>query len=117
MSQHFGMAPNYLVATIDEGKVVQRELLAKPSHQGGFHGPPHSPGGGHGGMGAQALHASMAAPIRDCQILVAGGMGRGAHSMLRSVGIEPLLTDITSIDEALEAYIAGTLENRTERMH
>lgn len=113
ISQHFGMAPGYLVATIETGQVTQREMRAKPSHQHGHHGP----GQHHGGPEAAGLHASMAGAIADCQLILAGGMGRGAYLSLKGAGIEPVLTDIANIDEALRQYLAGTLQNRADRLH
>ena len=113
ISQHFGMAPNYLVATIENGEVTHKELRAKASHQQGHHGHAHQ----HGGAEARGLHASMAAPIADCRLVLAGGMGHGAYLSLKSAGIQPMLTDILNIDDALQAYLAGTLQDVDERLH
>ena len=45
--------------------------------------------------------------IGDCQVLIARGMGQGAHYSLTSRGIKPVLTDIQDIREAIDAYLAG----------
>ncbi len=98
--------------TIDHGKEVSREtrskFVAHGEHQEHQHNE-HGHGEGH--------HGQMIDPIRDCQILVAGGMGQGAFNHLKQAGIEALLTDQKSIAGALEAYLAGKLEHRPNRLH
>jgi predicted Fe-Mo cluster-binding NifX family protein len=55
--------------------------------------------------------------INDCQILLARGMGQGAHQGLIARGIKPVLTDIQDIREAVDAYLAGTLLENLQRLH
>ena len=120
ISQHFGRAPLYLVATVEEGKVVNKETREKTGHHT-FATHRHrerAPGEQHGyGSGAQSRHAGMAETISDCQVLIAGGMGWGAYDNMRRYNIETVVTDIRSIEEAVDKYLAGTLPNLTERLH
>ena len=55
--------------------------------------------------------------INDCQVLLARGMGQGAHQSLIARGIKPVLTDIQNIQEAVDAYLAGTLLENLQRLH
>jgi predicted Fe-Mo cluster-binding NifX family protein len=74
--------------------------------------------GGHGtGAGAAARHAAMTEPIRDCAVVLARGMGRGAYLALEQAGLEPFITTETSIADAVRAYAGGELVNHTERLH
>jgi predicted DNA-binding protein (UPF0251 family)/predicted Fe-Mo cluster-binding NifX family protein len=122
ISRHFGRAAYYVVLTIDNGKVVQREQRPKLGH-GHFAGQheahhDHDASGGHGfEPGAQERHASMVQPILDCETLVAGGMGAGAYASIQGAGITPIVTDMQLIDEAATAYVAGTLANHQEYLH
>jgi predicted Fe-Mo cluster-binding NifX family protein len=50
-------------------------------------------------------------------VLVARGMGMGAQQHLVASGIQPILTDLHTIDEAVEHYIAGTLVDNPSRLH
>ncbi len=59
----------------------------------------------------------MAETIADCQVLIAGGMGWGACESLKSRNIEPVVTDVENIDEAISLYLAGKLPNLVERLH
>jgi predicted Fe-Mo cluster-binding NifX family protein len=122
VSRHFGRAPNYLVLTVEDGRVVGRELRDKPGHQH-FAGDPHAdPGHQHGpGHGldpaAQDRHARMAAVISDCQVLLVGGMGAGAYQSMVQAGIRPIVTDIADIGQAVEAVVSGEIVDHTDRLH
>jgi len=119
ISQHFGRAPSYVVVTVEEGKIISKETREKSGHH--TFAAQHqdtAPGEKHGyGAGAQARHTSMMETIADCQVLIAGGMGWGAYDNLKSSNIEPIVTDITSIDEAVKLYLEGKLPNLMERLH
>jgi predicted Fe-Mo cluster-binding NifX family protein len=119
ISQHFGRAPSYVVVTVEEGKIMAKEKRDKSGHHTfAARHQDTAPGEKHGyGAGAQARHASMMETIADCQVLIAGGMGWGAYDGLKSSNIEPIVTDITSIDEAVKLYLEGNLPNLMERLH
>ena len=119
ISQHFGRAPYYVVVSVEEGKIVGRETRPKTGHHTfAAHQPTRlAPGERHGyDEGAQSRHASMAESIADCQALICGGMGWGAYEGMRSYNIEPIVTDVGNIDEAVELYLAGKLANLMERL-
>jgi predicted Fe-Mo cluster-binding NifX family protein len=119
ISQHFGMAPLYVVVTIEDGKVVNKETRPKAGHHNlGGHQEEHTPGQRHGfDAGAQQTHATMAGNISDCQVLIAGGMGWGAYESLKSFHIEPIITDTKNIDQAVNLCLQGKLPNLMERLH
>ncbi len=120
VSQHFGRAPYYLVVTVEDGKVVSKEKRDKAGHHtfaAGQH-PETAPGERHGyDAGAQSRHTIMAHSISDCQVLIAGGMGWGAYESMKSHGIETIVTDVQSIEEAVRLYVEGKLTNLMERLH
>jgi predicted Fe-Mo cluster-binding NifX family protein len=118
ISSHFGRAQYYLVYTINNGKITDRETRSKPGHnqfmgdhhehQGEAHGTdPHS----------EARHGTMMDAISDCQVLIACGMGMGAHNSLKTRNIQPFITDIREAQAAVNAYLAGTLQDHPERLH
>ncbi len=126
VSQHFGRARYYLVVSVENNQVTKRELRPRivPHHHGGQHGHEHHPEHGHGqgrghgfGPGAAARHAAMAEQIKDCDVLIVGGMGMGAYESMKQAGIEPIATDIRDIEQVLGAYIGGTLVNKARRVH
>lgn len=118
VSAHFGRALYYDVFTVEAGRVITRETRAKPGHDQ-FSGEPHEETGHPHGQGpaAESRHARMMEVIRDCQVLIGRGMGRGAFEKLTRIGVRPILTDIQGIDEAIQAYLQGQLTDHPERIH
>jgi predicted Fe-Mo cluster-binding NifX family protein len=122
ISQHFGRAPFYVVVTVEDGRVVSREKRDKMGHAQ-FDGHPHDESHGHDPRGhgfdpaAQDRHARMAAAIADCEVLLSGGMGAGAYESLRQAGIRPVIADVVNIDDAVQAYLSGNLEDHIEKLH
>ncbi len=120
ISQHFGRAGHYLVVTVENGRVVNREMRDKLGHNH-FAQEPHpaeTPGQPHGfDPVSQDRHTRMAEAIADCQALLCGGMGAGAYESMRQRGIRPVVTDLVSIDDAVKAYIEGQIVDRVDRLH
>lgn len=119
ISQHFGRAPYYVVLTVEDGQVLSKETRAKAGHRTfAAQGHPRlAPGERHGyDPGSEAKHRSMAETIGDCQALIAGGMGWGAFESMRAYGIEPVVTDVSDVEEAALRYAQGELPNLMERL-
>lgn len=121
ISQHFGRALFYVVITVEEGQIIGREIREKMRHAH-FAGEHHHGHGadprGHGfDPAAQSRHARMIEAIADCDVLLARGMGTGAYESLRRAGIRPIITDIARIDDAVQAYLEGKLEDHPEWLH
>jgi predicted Fe-Mo cluster-binding NifX family protein len=117
VSQHFGRARYYVVVTVEDGRAVGREVRDKLGH---MHFSEHEEehGSPHGyGPEAQHRHGLMIDAVKDCEVLVAGGMGAGALESIRARGIRPMLTNVMSINDAVSAYVEGRLEDHSERVH
>ena len=118
--QHFGRASLYVVYTVEDGKITGKESRPKMGHNhfASAEGHHSEHGGKHGfDAASQQKHASMAEAIKDSQVLIAGGMGMGAYESMKSYKIEPIVTDITNIDEAVKLYVEGKLPNLINRLH
>jgi predicted Fe-Mo cluster-binding NifX family protein len=120
ISQHFGRARQYLVATVENEKIVKRELRDKLGHEH-FSGQSHSEEehGPQHGMDAAShdKHLQMSDSISDCEALLCRGMGRGAYESMKLRGIRPVVTDIVDIDKAVLAYVNGNIIDLVERLH
>lgn len=114
VSEHFGQAGSYVVYEIEDGKIKGKETRPKASHShpGGIHGSDHGQGAGE-----QALHQSMLSNVADCQAVFARGMGWGMYQALKQSGMKPYLIEEASADDAVKAFIAGTLVDHYERLH
>jgi predicted Fe-Mo cluster-binding NifX family protein len=123
ISAHFGRARYYVVLEVQQGEIVVEESREKPGHHT-FQKDDHHDHGehdhaeGHGmGQGAQSRHKAMIEVIKDCELILARGMGRGAYLHMQQAGIKPVVTDIEDIHEAVAAYLDGSLVDHTERLH
>jgi predicted Fe-Mo cluster-binding NifX family protein len=120
ISQHFGRAADYWVVTIENGVITHEEKREKMGHAH-FSGEPHAEDHSETRHGfdpaAQGRHARMLDAIQDCEVLLARGMGAGAYESIRQAGIKPIVTDIETIDLAVQQYLAGILEDHVERLH
>jgi predicted Fe-Mo cluster-binding NifX family protein len=120
VSQHFGRAPYYMVFGIENGVIVARDRRSKQGGQGfcGEHENNHEPGFRHGyGAGTEMRHSMMALGTMDCQVVIAGGMGWGAYEKMKDLGVNPIITDVVMVEDAVRQYIAGTLRNIEQRVH
>ena len=107
ISHHFGQAKQFKVCTIENNQVVDTELREKASHLHGDHSH------------ADGIHPGqlMVTLISDCSVLLSGGMGTPAFNKARAAGLEVVLTAVHSIDDAITAYLAGTLKNDPGLIH
>ncbi|NUQ83209.1 MAG: dinitrogenase iron-molybdenum cofactor biosynthesis protein [Anaerolineales bacterium] len=122
ISQHFGRAKYYTVLTIEEGKIAAREQREKLGHTHfaspqGEHSEEQDPRGHGFAPAEQDRHFRMAEAIRDCQFLLARGMGAGAYYSMEQVGIKPIITDIINIDEAALEAAQGVIVDHKEKLH
>ena len=109
ISAHFGRAPFFTVVTLNEGEAPQFEKRSKAFHGSTEHTPEV---GQH-----DHDHHPMFAPIADCQVLIAGGMGQPAFDHAVAAGLEVLMTGEKSIAAAVGAYRSGLLGSDPRRIH
>jgi predicted Fe-Mo cluster-binding NifX family protein len=121
ISRHFGRAEHYIVVLSEEKQILERKTLPKAAKHDSKHlrGRPgeqeHMRGKGTG-QRAHKQHEDMFKDIKDCDIVMSGGMGRGAYTGLERLGIQPIITDIPDIEDAVQAVLDGTIINRTEKL-
>ncbi|MBQ6611959.1 MAG: FKBP-type peptidyl-prolyl cis-trans isomerase [Oscillospiraceae bacterium] len=89
--QHFGHTGEFKVYDVEEGKVINSEII------------------GSDGSG----HSALAALLNDkgIDVLICGGIGGGAQAALSERGIELCAGASGNADEAVEAYLRGELVN------
>ena len=119
ISSHFGRAENYVVVSLEKDNIVEKKSLPKHGscdtahrHQG--RQDPRGRGFGHR---AEHSHDLMFENIRDCDVVLSRGMGRGAYLGLQSLGIRPILTDITDIETAVQAVLDDTIIDHVDQLH
>ncbi|GMQ92729.1 MAG: hypothetical protein BMS9Abin12_0206 [Acidimicrobiia bacterium] len=101
---HFGNMNALIVINIDDGTEIARErrdMSAMPACDDGHHDRP----------------VFVVETIKDCDVLVAGGIGSPLVQKANAAGVEVVLTDVRSIAEACDMYVAGTLVHTPELAH
>ncbi len=104
VSRHFGRTSHYLIATVETGQIVGRDIR----NASRLHGLTHI----HDQQSnAQAhSHSQMTAEVRDCEAIICGGIGPRAVHDLRASGLLVYLTDHEDPEKALRQMIEGHLE-------
>ena len=107
ISQHFGRSQCFIVFDVAQGKVIGREVRdntytahAKGECKEGEHNhdQPHS-------------HADVIAAMKDCQVLLCGGMGMRAAEDLQASGIQPFIVDASlTPDNAVRDLLDGKIK-------
>ncbi len=100
ISRYFEQAPYYAVVIVEDGMVVGRETRDKMRASTSNSDEKHR----HNGL----------EPILDCQVLLAGDIEREAYAMIKRYDIEPIVTDVGNIYEAVLLYMKGKLSNLKE---
>ncbi len=126
ISKHFGRARQFLVFTVEDGKVVEQELRDKDAcddnpHEHDTHVSQDTLQSGVSievGIASDLdPHQQAVAIIADCDAVLAGGMGQGMYTNLQRVDVRPVLTRVGSIEEALTAYLEGRLKEYPDLVH
>ena len=123
ISRHFGRAENYVVISLDQEKIIERKILPKPeschstSRRHGKHRHGSDSRGSGFGHQSEHNHEQMFENIKDCDILLTRGMGRGSYLDLQQLGIRPIVTDIPDIDTAIQAILDDTIIDHTDDLH
>jgi predicted Fe-Mo cluster-binding NifX family protein len=100
ITDHTGRCRKFWIYGIENGTVVNKELLELAKDQSFHDRSPHDP-----------------SPLDSTQVLIAGGMGAGLVLRLEKRGIKPLITTETDPDKAVEDYLKGTLVTQSVEPH
>ncbi|RUQ36725.1 MAG: nitrogen fixation protein [Candidatus Competibacteraceae bacterium] len=92
VTDHAGKCRKFWVYDIDQQQITGKTLLELPLEQSFHEAPPHEP------------H-----PLDHVQVLISASIGPGLHRRLTAKGIAALATSETDPDQAVAAYLQGTL--------
>jgi predicted Fe-Mo cluster-binding NifX family protein len=90
VSAHFGRCPSFTIIEVDNGKLIDRQVIDNPGH--------------HSGFLPQFFHQ------RGVSCIIAGGMGPRAEELFAQTGIQTIVGITGSIDEVIGKIIKGVLE-------
>jgi predicted Fe-Mo cluster-binding NifX family protein len=111
--QHFGRTKGFAVFEIEDNVVKSKEYVPNTftAHASGNNG------GGNGnhthqhGPGHVHSHDSILNALQDCKAVISCGMGQRLVVDLQHAGIEPIRTNVSDVDQAIELYIQQVLKD------
>lgn len=109
ISAHPARAKYYEIITISDGNISDRVRITKEVY------PVLNVDRGKSSLNGKNKHIIPSFP--GCTHLIARGIGSNAYHRLLRFDINPILTDIHSIDEAISAFISGSIICHTNRIH
>ena len=90
VSAHFGRCPSFTIVDIEDGKVINKEIVDNPGHQPGAI--------------PQFLHK------KGAEYIICGGMGQRAVGFFDEFNIQTIVGVSGVVDDAIKALIEGRLE-------
>ncbi|MHA1149725.1 MAG: NifB/NifX family molybdenum-iron cluster-binding protein [Promethearchaeota archaeon] len=87
---HFGRAPEFVFVTLEDNKVVKKEVLPNPGHTVGSI--------------PQFINE------KGAKYIITGGMGHRAVEFFNQYGIEPIVGVTGKVNDVIRKIIDGTLE-------
>ncbi len=118
IAAHFGRAQGFVVVEIQGKQVVSRQFRINDSHED-LPGEPkdghHEHHHGHNETPEEAqkkasAHGKIAAILHDVDIIIVNRIGPRAVDDLSALGYTILMTDISLIDDAIKAHLAGKIK-------
>ena len=92
VTEHAGRCRKFWIFSIEDNKVVDKELLELPKSKAFHDSSPHAP------------H-----PLDNIDVLIAGGIGQGLMTRLERRGIESVVTNEDDPETAVSLYLDGSL--------
>ena len=109
ISSHFGRTKGFVICEMDNDKIINKEYKQNTftGHAQGLHkGDEH----GHGNHS----HNGIFNAIGDCEIVIAGGMGRRLYNDFEQNNIKVFVTKEMNIDSALNLFLNSELDNNSD---
>jgi len=103
ISHHFGKALGFVIADINNGKIIHQEYKQNIGKNSGECG--------------SCDHQAMINNIKDCEIVISFGMGQRIYDDLIKNKIKPIITEEENVDEALDQFLKNNLKSATEKLH
>ena len=105
IAQHFGRCGGFEVVEIQDDQITDRAY-----RENTFTGHARGMQGQHSDK-----HGAILEALEDCEVVISHGMGRRIYRDFQNAGIQSIITDKTDIHSALDAFMAGELEDFPER--
>ncbi|NEX18265.1 MAG: dinitrogenase iron-molybdenum cofactor biosynthesis protein [Halochromatium sp.] len=92
VAQHFGHAPYFVLAQLENGAVKSAEVITNPFAES------HEPG-----------QIPTFIQEQGAEVMISGGMGGRAIAFFQQAGVQTATGASGTVNQALQAYLSGTL--------
>jgi predicted Fe-Mo cluster-binding NifX family protein len=103
ISHHFGRAMGFVIFNIQNGKAISRQYKENYGKSTGECG--------------SCDHSAMIRNVRGCEFVISFGMGQRIYDDLIKSNIKPIVTEETTVEEALKQFLNKQLKNRIDKLH
>lgn len=112
LSQHFGRTLGFAVYEVDQDKIVSKEYRKNDftGHVLGQHEQHQHHGEEHQNHARHSHHRILNA-LNDCEVVIAGGMGRRLLDDLTGAGKKIFITTEPEVRKVIEMFIDDTLQS------
>lgn len=106
---HIGRCRSFIVYEINDNKITNKELRENvfTNHRMGHAHQHHGEGGGHN-------HAHLIEGLKGCKYLISSGGGWRVVEDLKQHDITILFTEVELIEDAVNLFIKGELDNNAD---
>ncbi len=115
ISAHFGRTKGFVICEIDNNKVVKKEYIQNTftGHSQGLHTDKNLKHNSHEHQ--KHSHQGILDAIGDCEVVIAGGMGRRLYNDFEQNNIKVFVSQEANIDSALNLFLNNELDNNTDK--
>jgi predicted Fe-Mo cluster-binding NifX family protein len=115
LSQHFGRTLGFAIFEVADGQIINQEYRPNSftGHALGQHQEHQHHGAEHNDH-AQHSHNRILNALNDCEIVIAGGMGRRLLDDLTIAGKKIFITSQLETRKAMEMFLADELKSDKE---
>lgn len=92
ITEHAGKCRKFWIYDIQDSQIADKRLVELSIDQS-FH----------------ASHHQLAEPLASINVLITGSLGHGLYQRLSSQGVQAIVTTMESPDDAVRAFLAGSL--------
>jgi len=112
LCQHFGRALGFTIFEVDNGQILNQEYRLNnfTGHALGHHDEQHHHDAEHEEHSQQS-HNRILNALHDCEVVIAGGMGRRLVDDLTGAGKKVIITTQIETCKAVEMFLADILRS------
>lgn len=111
LARHFGRAVGFKIFEIENNAIKSSEYRKNTftGHSKGLHVEHH-----HGEHGHNHSHKGILDGLFDCEVVIAGGMGRRAYNDLVNAGKQVFVTQAKNAEDAIKSFLSDELKHDDE---